>query len=883
MRFFLAICLLVLCCRAGFSQKDVLAQPATFACDRCLPSEALVKISRQTGVNIAFSDRFFEKCPAANWQFEQVPLGQILEKITACARVSLRVVDGQIVFFKKTQRLRLAGYIEDAETGERLIGAGIRVFPTGKSGAMANEFGFFSLSLEEGEYRLLVSYIGYQTEEVRVSLTGDQILKIALRANTALPEIVISDFAAPSDTAKMPGNRQELPLAGLKSIAMPGGEADVLRLAALQPGVQTGVDGLGGLHVRGGNADQNLILLDDVPVYNPSHALGLLSVFNPGAVSKVSLWKGNFPARYGGRASSVLDVRTRDGNFREYHGRVSAGIFASTLELEGPIQKDKSSFLLGGRFTYLDPLVQFFSNRKNLLTFPEDSRVNYRFFDVNAKWNHNFSERDKIYLSFYRGGDDFSDIFEQVYYASDGYYRDAYSISNDWGNTIAAFRWNHLIRKNLFSNTTLTFSRFNYESRLAFSSRFFGLQGKTETLVDLAQLYRTLIRDLSAKSDFTWFQSNRVTLRWGGVYTRHFFQPGALSVDLLLPGQNQSSLDSLDRSFLNDEKRFAVEVNGYMEADWRMRRGWQLMTGANVSYFEIDRKGYPALQPRVHLRKDWPSGWGAWAGYHRSTQNLHQIGSFNISLPFELWVPSTRKVRPEQSSQVSAGFGRQREKWAWQVEGYLKNLDRVLTFLAAYDALYAGGAENASGWEDRIAAGRGWSRGVEVFVERTLGKTTGSMAYTWSRSWRQFADINQGRAFPFRYDRRHDFKLNVQHRFSRKFNVDATWVFATGNPITLTGVKFLHKSPEASTQRTVFVYTDVNAYRLSNYHRLDLAANFRFQMRGLRHELQAGAYNVYNRQNPFFLTVDAGSSIKGKAIQYTLLPFFPVFRYELRF
>jgi hypothetical protein len=287
--------------------------------------------------------------------------------------------------------------------------------------------------------------------------------------------------------------------------------------------------------------------------------------------------------------------------------------------------------------------------------------------------------------------------------------------------------------------------------------------------------------------------------------------------------------------------------------------------------------------PRLQLRKDWESGWGIWAGYHELTQNLHQIGSFNINLPFELWVPSTKKVHPESTKQWSGGFGWQKGIWNWQIEGYYKKLDRVLSFLSANDALYVQGAENASGWQDRIAQGIGWSQGGEFILEKTAGKTTGSLSYTLSWAWRQFKDINQGKAFAFRFDRRHDMKLNLRRRLTKRLDADLNFVFATGNPITLSGVKFLNNVPTNNTERTVLVYSSINSYRLPAYHRLDLALNYHFKTLKLQHQVQLGTYNTYNRRNPFYLYLDAGSGIKGKAVQFTLLPFLPVFRYELRF
>ena len=865
--------------------QSPLSKPVDFFCVDCRPADALVTLSRQTGVNIVFSDRFFERCQTVTVQAKSEALKDVLETITACGKVSFKAVDNQIVFFKKSSRFTLSGYVQDVQTGERLIGANVRVIPSkesGNNGAVSNEFGFFSLQVEEGELTLSAGYVGYQTQRTIVSVMDDKIIRLRLNSNTTLPEVVIPSLSKTELKEKKSGSPTYLNLNEMRSLPMPGGEADLLRQTALQPGIQTGADGLGGLHVRGGNADQNLFLLDDVPVYSPSHALGLFSIYNPSTVSSVRLWKGDFPARYSGRASSVLDVRTRDGNSQHFRGEVSSGLFASSAVLEGPLKREKGSFLVGGRVTYFDPWVKFFSDRGNLLTF-SGAAVKYRFYDSNVKLNYALSDRDRVFLSFYRGGDVFKNKFQQSYDDPKGYITDVNELSTNWGNSIAALRWNHLLRENLFTNTTLRYSRFFYQSGLGLRSKILYPNGKQYVLADYGQLYQTLIRDWSGKTDFTFYVSDMLTLRWGAAYTAHGFQPGALSANFLQPGQSQENVDSLANILLNNERLNADEAEAYIDAEIDLSKNWRLEAGANGSVFQSKNINYKLLQPRFRLRRSGPRGWSQWAGWHKMAQNLHQIGSFNVSLPFELWVPSTRRVPPEIVWQASAGFGWQRKNWGWQLEAYYKKMERVLTFIASNDALFAGGAVDASGWEDRIALGTGWSRGLEMQLEKTAGKFTGSIAYTLSESERFFPDLNAGRPFPFRFDRRHDVKISLRQQIFKWLEADVVWAMATGNPITLAGVKFRHESVEGAVKRDVYFYTEVNGYRLPVYHRLDAALNARWGKGKVRQGLQIGVYNAYNRSNPFYLYVDAGSSVKGKAIQYTLLPVLPVFRYELKF
>lgn len=862
--------------------QDRLSATLDFSCRNCYPADALVQLSKQTGVNITFSDRFFSRCEPIDVEVEKISLAKLLDQITACAKVTYKYDGSQVIFFKKTQKYTLSGYVQDAETGERLLGASIRVVSSDKnSGTVSNEYGFFSLRLDEGPYSLLVSYIGYRPEKQYVAINSDRIARLSLRPDNRLPEVIISGQVDPEARQQKGGSPKYLTGNDLQTLPMPGGEADLLRQTALQPGIQTGVDGLGGLHVRGGNADHNLFLLDDVPVYSPSHALGLFSIYNPSTVSNVRLWKGDFPARYGGRVASVLDVRTRDGNFKAYHASVAAGLFASSVALEGPLERDKSSFLLAVRGTYLGPWIDFFSRKGNLLTFSGD-KVNYRFYDANLKLNYILSDQDRVYFSYYSGGDRFRNSFVQLYDDPDGLVTDRYNITSDWGNSIAALRWNHLLSQNLFTNTTFRYSRFIYDSQLAFNSLALFPSGKQQVLYDYGQLYQTLIQDISGKTDFSFFLSDRLTLRWGAAITKHNFQPGALSVNFQLPGQSATVIDSLANILLNNERITTNEVEAYFDSEIEPLKNLHIESGLNGSVFQGKNINYRSLQPRLRVRLGKSSGWNMWGGYHQMTQYLHQIGSFNVSLPFELWVPSTRKVQPELVRQFSAGISWQKRGWIWQAEAYDKNLDRVFTFLSSNDALFTGGAEDASGWEDRIATGTGRSRGIELVLEKNSGATNGSIAYTYSRTTRTFPEINSGREFLFRFDRPHDLKITLKQRFAPWLDASAVWAFAIGNPITLTGVKYKHQSVEGEVEREVFVYTEVNSYRLPNYHRLDVALNFHFSTNKWLHNIQFGAYNTYNRANPFYLSIDASSEIRGKAIQYTLLPLLPVFRYEIK-
>lgn len=578
----------------------------------------------------------------------------------------------------------------------------------------------------------------------------------------------------------------------------------------------------------------------------------------------------------------MLDVRLRDGNYRQWRAGVSAGLFASSAHVEGPIVRDRSSVIAGLRLTYLDPWVRFFSRKGNLLSAP-GSVAGYNFYDGNLKWNYVFNDKNKLFFSLYRGQDGFENRFFQVYGNPQGLIKEDYSLKSEWGNDIAALRWNTVLSSRFFVNTTLRYSKFDYRSDLVFESEAEFADGRKGLIANYAQAYRTLIQDWSAKTDANWFTGAAFNLRSGAALTHHTFQPGALTLNYLIPGQSNETFDSLVNELFNNERLSAIEGEAYVDIDWRPTLEWRIEGGLFHSMFWVRRTRYSGLQPRLRVQWERERGVRAWAGYHRSMQNLHQIGSFNISLPFELWAPSTERVPPEITNQWSAGVGFRRGPWNIQVEGYLRNMARVLTFLRSNDALYSAGAEDASGWEDRIALGQGRSRGIEFSGEYIGEQSRYSAHLTLSRTTRIFSEINSGREFPFRFDRPYQLTLLAFQPLWRGFSINAVWTIAAGNPITLAGVKHNFISSDGAINREIFLYSAVNNFRLPTFHRLDVSLRLQWGARlRCKHEIQLGAYNAYNRVNPFFLYVDANSPVRGRATQYSLLPLLPVFNYSLR-
>lgn len=873
-------------------------------CSNCEVKAVLQDIAVRYHINISYPSNLFSACPRVTVAVREEPLRVVLERLTGCALAKVEWGDNQIVI-RALREYVLSGRVLDAESGEWLIGATVRwAGVAGSSGSvMTNEYGFFSFKAYEGRYRVTAHYVGHRSQTLTAEVEADQSIYFRLEPDATLPEVTIRNIAAGalSPALSLESGRR-MSLGEMRQVPMLGGEADPMRYAALLPGVITGVDGLGGLHIRGGNADQNLFLLDDVPVYNPSHALGIVSIFPAGAVNHAQLWKGDFPARYGGRASSVLDVRLRDGNPHRYGGEVSAGLLAASLLLEGPLSlrakgnrrwsedngAQKRTFLLCFRRTPLELWQGLFRHPYRGALFLAGDEARYRFYDLTLKANYQFSERDHVHLSLYVGGDLFQNQFSQTFSTATALFNDRYTLGANWGNNMAALRWNRTLRSGIFTKTILRYSRFYYQSQQDLLSESFSfVSARRKVLANYAQRYQTLIEDASLQTDWEFKPLNTLTIHVGGSYAFHTFKPGALTVNFLLPGQSPLLADSLTKALFNRERVKADELSLHVDATWEFGHGGRLEAGLHAGSFEIRNRVFRLFQPRLRVSQRLMEHWQVWAGYHRMGQFLHQVGTFNLSFPFELWVPTTPRVLPEESWQSTLGFGFADAGWSFSVEGYYRHLRRVLAFKTSTTALLIAGAEDASGWEDRIIAGTGWARGVEVSAEKRFSHTAVSAAYTWSQAMRQFPDLNAGQPFPFRFDRPHALNLSIQQQLTRWLDLRLLWVYASGNPITLAALKFQHQTHEENAQmREVLVYGSVNNYRLPDYHRLDVSCRIHFQTRNLQHEILLGAYNAYNRANPFFMYLD-GASVsetgKVRAVQYTLLPIVPELRYALRF
>ncbi len=753
------------------------------------------------------------------------------------------------------EKFTISGYIEDAGSGEKLIEANV-FDDVSVSGTVSNLYGFYSITLPKDSVKLSFSYIGYATQSYEIYLDQDITLDIRLGAESALETVTVT---AEKITEKIEEQTQmskvDVPIEQIKQIPALLGEVDVMKALQLLPGVQSGGEGTSGLYVRGGSPDQNLVLLDGVPVYNVSHLFGFFSVFNADAIRNVTLTKGGFPARYGGRLSSVLDINMKEGNDNSFHGEGSIGLIASKLTLEGPIVKDKTSFIISGRRTYADLIARPFIKRN-----ADGNLGGYYFYDLNAKINHKFNNKHRLYLSSYMGQDVFYlDVTEDDFKLESGF---------DWGNVTSALRWNYMINNKLFANTTLTFSRYQFD-----------LNTKSTDIFDdeeesFAAKYVSNIRDYAAKIDFDYMPNPNHYIRFGVNAINHQFKPGALQYNI--SDGNEFNIDTV----IGTQNTNAWEYFAYVEDDMKIGQDFSANIGFHMSGFSVDGKTYFAPQARLGMRYLLPKDIALKASYSMMTQYVHLLTNEGVGLPTDLWVPSTSRIKPQNSWQAALGIAKTiGADYEFSLEGYYKQMNNLLSYKEGASFL------SFDDWQDKVEQGQGKSYGAEVLVQKKKGNTTGWIGYTLSWNLRQFDNINSGEEYPFKYDRRHDISVVVSHKFNDRISVAGTWVYGTGNAITLNEARYIAYNP--TTEGFGFTETSVvgvpgskNNYRMDSYHRLDLGVNFTRQKRRYQRTFSIGTYNTYSRRNPFFIYYNESQrSFK----QVSIFPLIPYFSWSFKF
>ena len=763
----------------------------------------------------------------------------------------------------------VSGIVTDAETGELVVGATLYLAAQDVGGT-TNQYGFYSLTLQPDSVRMIVNHVAYVPQVLTYASEEDLRLDISLVPVTfALDEIeVIATVESALQTTQMSGI--SLPVQNVEVLPALLGEVDVLRIIQLLPGVQSGVEGSTGLYVRGGGPDQNLYLLDGTQIYNPSHLFGFLSTFNPDAIKDVRLLKGGFPARYGGRLSSVIDLTMKEGNMKRFAGAGAIGLLASRLTVEGPIVRDQASFLVAGRRSYADVLARPFLS-------DEDEDFGYYFYDVNVKTNVILTPRDRIYLSGYLGDDR---LYQRYNYSENE--RDEAALN--WSNLTGTFRWNHIFGARFFSNWLVGYTNYSLlaTNENQYTSHYVS-DGEVETRQYSAS-YESGIRDLHARADAEFIPNARHNLRFGLGGQLHSFLTGAYE-------EIHQVNDVLDYSSVTSDRRSrAGEFQAYIEDDWRLAPRVRLNTGIHTSSFLIDGKTYYSVEPRIGalFRLDSRTSFKASLAYMQ--QYIHLLATTSgLSLPTDLWVPATARIKPQQSMQVAGGAVHSISggKFEISIEGYYKQLQNLIEYEDGADFFNA----TLGTWEDRVETGRGVAYGGEVFLQKQSGRTTGWIGYTLSSSRRKFDRINDGAWFPYRYDRRHDAALVISHKLRPSFDISASWVYGTGQAVTLP-VGHIHAEDQtfvafpwgrASWLQLYSVQSSRNGARMPSYHRLDLSIRIKRTGRRLKRTLSIGTYNTYNRRNA--LSIYAQRDPTGDLIfkKFSLLPIIPAISYQLSY
>jgi TonB-dependent Receptor Plug Domain/CarboxypepD_reg-like domain len=781
------------------------------------------------------------------------------------------------------QKFTISGYVQDESSSEKLISAA--VFDTkSASGVVSNTYGFYSLTLPRGTVNLSISYVGYKTQNLSFLLRGDTIINFNAKPDVELQTVEISATKQNRIENRTQMSQVTVPIAQIKKIPALFGEVDVLKALQLLPGVQAGGEGQNGLYVRGGSPDQNLILLDGVPVYNVSHVGGFFSVFNGDAIRNVTLTKGGFPARFGGRLSSIIEIDMKEGNMKEFHGEGGIGLITSRATVEGPIKKDVASFMVSARRTYIDailtPIIKAAANAtrgNQVATTTTSVTPRLYFYDINGKINWKLSEKNRLYLSAYTGKDVFG--FGVAQTSADGKNVNTLDGGTDWGNITTAMRWNSLISNKLFANTTLTYSRYNVNILSKNST-----QRDTIYNANVAR-YDSGIEDFAGKIDFDYVTSPKHHFRFGTGATRHAYNPGATQLQLT---NRTSAIDTT----LGLSTIYSTEPYIYVEDEMQLG-ALKANLGVHGSGFSVGKTFYKSIQPRLGLNYPLSNSVALKAAFTTMRQYINLLTNERIGLPTDLWVPATEKIKPQDSWQAAIGAAKTvKEEYEVSIEAYYKDMQNVISYKEGANYL------NTNDWESKIAQGHGWAYGLEFFVQKKIGKLTGWAGYTLSWNKRQFDEINGGKTYDFKYDRRNDLKATATYRFSEKFNFSASWQYGTGNATSLPEITYsAPQRPEnvdnpfiGGGYRALEIIGDKNSFRMPAYHRLDVNFEFMKQKKRYLRTWSIGAYNAYSRANPVFLYRDSNPVTVGTQTietpvirQFSLFPIIPSVAYGFKF
>lgn len=813
--------------------------------------EIFNEITRQTGMSFSYESSLLTKAPREiTFRSVDEPLSVTLKRLFTIVPLSYRVIGKYIILKKKSNKITISGFVSDKFSTESLIGASVYELKTCK-GTTSNGSGFFSLTMEEGETELEVSYVGYQRYKLHFPyLRKDTVIQVPMVTNERLQEVVVIGNQAVQEPVLTPQmGSLKLSQHTVKSIPVMFGEADIIKTLQTFPGVSAGIAGLAGMYVRGGNGDENLYLIDGHPLYQVNHIGGLFSAFNSDVVKDIDFYKSAFPARYGGRLSSVVDVHTKDGNMREYHGSAMLGLTSGALSLEGPLVKDKTSFSIAMRRSWLDILSAPAVAILNATKQEGDSKLvaRYAFTDLNVKVNHNFNPRSRAYVGLYFGQDFLKGGSKEKWEGEET--KDISKLR--WGNLVAFAGWTYVFSNKLFGDMNASYTR--YASNL---KRKYTETSEEESLHNTSSTGNG-INDLSLHAKFDYMPAQAHHIRFGGDYIYHRFHPEYT--------ESRSSDINVTSMKNNPGILAAHEAGLYVEDDWELNRIFRLNAGLRLGVFNIEKKTYTSLEPRFAIRALLSPSLSLKASYARMHQYVHQVGESYIDLPTDTWMPVSKNIKPQMSDQVSLGaYYNLNNKYSFSAEGYYKWMNHILDYKDGYNFL-----PSFVGWEQKMAVGKGRVYGLELTARKETGKVTGWIGYGLMWADRQFPGINGGKRFPAKFDNRHKLNIVANWKVSKKVELTGSWTYMTGNRATVSfeNYQYLGQTHSSATvpnltpsgaltppyidDEGLSYYTDRNNYRLPAYHRLDLGINIYCpKKKGRMGIWNVSIYNVYSYMAP---------------------------------
>lgn len=787
--------------------------------------------------------------------------------------ISFLLFIGSDVWAQNTKTI--SGYVSDAQSGERLYGATVYDSNSG-SGVATNQYGFYSLSLPAGNVRLQVSFVGYKSQSGTILLRSDTIIRFSLLSDNQLDEVIVKAGKVSNDKLH---SVERLPMNVVQSLPGFLGENDVLKALAQFPGVQQGQEGSAGIFVRGGSPDQNLILLDGVPVYNATHLFGFVSVFNPEAIQSVDLYKGNFPSRFGGRLSSVIDVRMKEGNKYERHTDLTLGLLSSKLTHEGPIKKGKSSYLISARRTLLDLLVTGVA--KISQQDSEEAVIpGLYFYDLNTKLNFTLDPKNHLYVSMYKGGDRLFSEFMTKTENTGTLRKDYIDVNLKWGNSVFATRWNRQINSRLFLNTSLSSGLFNYAIYSRFSQKVSEEGEETENWTDIE--YVSKVNTNQLKLEFDWFPNNLHKVKFGAEASLNYF----------IPGEQKIRKSDANNTIRGNRHQQNFTGSLFAEDHFSIGKKWIVNAGLRYDLYKTGQTVSQKISPRLNidfLASDKAAFSFSWS---EMFQPIHLLTNSSIGLPSDIWVPATATIAPERSSMQSiSGSFDITKRLSLVTAAYYKRMKGVIAYEAGYSFM-----DISDDWETLVAQGKGRSWGIENAVNYEFNKLKCWANYTLSWNQRRFPEMNNGNYFPYKYDRRHDLNLGFIWKLSPVVDFSAMWVFQTGMAATIAEQDYPGypdllddyfsdsiTGEDIKDSNRIQTFSGQNNYRLPAFHHLDLGITIRKEERNSIRELKLGVYNVYARQNPYMYYPVTESDGVRKYRQVCIFPFLPSVSYRIIF